>query len=125
MSAKFHFAQIRYQSRSARYSPALLDAWLERFPNLHVDTAFGDSRSVYARSGERHARYWNQMREWQEVIAAKPYRFLAGLDIGGDRMDRVWEWTAGLRAFLNSLPEPVREIVAYKASWKLLFNEML
>ena len=120
-----HFAQIRYQARSTRYSPALLNEWLERFPNLYVDTAFGDSRSVYPPSGERHARYWDQMREWQEVIAAKPYRFLAALDIGGDRMNRVGEWALGLRGFLNTLPDHVREIVAYKASWKLLFNEVL
>jgi hypothetical protein len=29
------------------------------------------------------------------------------------------------RAVLNSLPEPAQKIVAYKAAWKLLFNEEL
>jgi len=29
------------------------------------------------------------------------------------------------RAVLDSLPEAVRDIVAYKAAWKLLFNELL
>jgi hypothetical protein len=120
-----HFAQIRYQARSTRYSPALLHDWLQKYPNLYVDTAFGDARSVYPVSGEPHARYWGRMREWQAVIEAMPYRFLAALDIGGDRMHRLEEWARGLRDFLNTLPAPSREIVAYKASWKLLFNETL
>ena len=99
-----HFAQIRYQSRSTRYSPQFLDGWLEKFPNLYVDTAFGDALSVYQPSGERHARYWSRMREWNELIVARPYRFLAALDIGGDRMHRVEEWTRTLRDLLQTLP---------------------
>ena len=120
-----HFAQIRYSSRSTRYSPAFLSDWLDRFPNLYVDTAFGDSLSTYRPSGERHARFWSQVREWSELIVAKPYRFLAALDIGGDRMNRVEEWTRTLRSFLETLPPQTREIVAYKAGWKLLFGEQL
>jgi len=120
-----HLAQIRYQARSSRYSPQFLQAWLEKYPNLYIDTAFGDLRSVYQPSGERHARYWSQVRDWQAVIVERPYRFLAALDIGGDRMNRVEEWALNLRAFLNTLPSRVQEIVAYKASWQLLFNEEL
>lgn len=120
-----HFAQIRYQSRSTRYSPQFLDGWLEKFPNLYVDTAFGDALSVYQPSGERHARYWSRMREWNELIVARPYRFLAALDIGGDRMHRVEEWTRTLRDLLQTLPAETREIVAYKAAWRLLFAETL
>jgi hypothetical protein len=120
-----HLAQIRYQERSTRYSPAMLARWLERYPNLYVDTAFGDALSVYPLSAQRHARYWRQSGEWSELISAWPWRFLAALDIGGDRMDRIEAWTRNLRQFLQTLPEPVREIVAYKAAWKLLFNEEL
>jgi len=120
-----HFAQIRYQARSTRYSPELLDEWMEKFPNLYVDTAFGNALSVYQPSSERHARYWSHMREWNELIVSRPYRFLAALDIGGDRMHRVEEWTRTLRDFLQTLPADTREIVAYKAAWRLLFGEML
>jgi hypothetical protein len=90
-----------------------------------VDTAFGDALSVYQPSGERHARYWSRMREWNELIVARPYRFLAALDIGGDRMHRVEEWTRTLRDLLQTLPAETREIVAYKAAWRLLFAETL
>ena len=120
-----HLAQIRYQDRSTRYSPGMIAGWLAKHPNLYIDTAFGDLRSTYPPSGERHARFWAQQSQWVELITANPYRFLAALDIGGDRMDKIWEWTRNLRDFLNTLPDGVREVVAYKASWKLLFNEEL
>lgn len=118
-----HLAQIRYQQRSTRYGPALLARWLTQYPNLYIDTAFGDVLSSYPPSGERHARYWSHVKEWGELIAAHPYRFLAALDIGGDRMHRIEEWTRNLRYFLGTLPPPAHEVVAYKAAWKLLFNE--
>jgi hypothetical protein len=120
-----HLAQIRYQQRSSQYTPAMLEKWLNQYPNLYIDTAFGDSMSTYQPSGERHARYWANTREWGELIASKPYRFLAALDIGGDRMNRVEEWTRNLRYFLGTLPKQAQEIVAYKAAWRLLFNEEL
>lgn len=118
-----HLDQIRYGARASRYSPQLLADWLQKYPNLYVDTAFGDAQSVYPLSGERHAHYWRRMREWQELMVVHPYRFLAALDIGGDRMHRLEEWTRGLRTFLQTVPAQVREVVAYKAAWKLLFNE--
>ena len=120
-----HLAQIRYAQRSTRYSPAMLEQWLNQYPNLFIDTAFGNAASTYSPSGERHARYRTNAKEWGDLIAAKPYRFLAALDIGGDRMNRVEEWSRNLRNFLETLPQPVREIVAYKSAWKLLFNEEL
>lgn len=120
-----HLAQIRYQGRSSRYNPVLLGQWLERYPNLYVDTAFGDEMSLYPPSGERHARYWSEASAWGALIEQHPWRFLAALDIGGDRMHRVEEWTRTLRRFLGTLPQTVREIVAYKATWKLLFGEQL
>lgn len=120
-----HLAQIRYPQRSTRYNPTFVDGMLKKYPNLYIDTAFGDSLSTYAPSGARHATYWINTKEWSEVIASNPYRFLAALDIGGDRMDKVEEWTRTLRYFLATLPAPAQEIVAYKAAWKLLFNEEL
>ena len=118
-----HFAQIRYSARAPSYGPAYLRQLLERHPNVYVDTAFGGSNSLYQPSGERHARYWADRDGWREVIAAHPYRFLAALDIGGDRMDRLASWTRNLRDFLGELPSALAEVVAYKAAWKLLFGE--
>ena len=63
--------------------------------------------------------------EWIRLITAYPWRFLAAMDLGGDRMDELPEKNKTLRKFLENLPEDVREIVAYKAAWKLLFNEEL
>jgi hypothetical protein len=118
-----HLAQVRYSQRSTRYSPNMLAQWLNQYPQLYIDTAFGDALSNYPLSGERHARYWGNSKEWADLIASNPYRFLAALDIGGDRMNRIEEWTRNLRNFLGTLPSHVREIVAYKSAWKLLFHE--
>jgi Amidohydrolase len=119
-----HLAQIRYAARSSIYSPEYLGALLEKHKNLYIDTAFGTQRSQYPLSGELHARYWANQDAWNKLIIAKPYRFLAALDLGGDRIDRLGEWTQNLRFFLQQFPDEVAEIVAYKATWKLLFNEV-
>lgn len=118
-----HLAQIRYSSRSSIYSPEYVEKLLDTHKNLYLDTAFGDARSTYPLSGERHARYWGNQEKWNKLIIAKPYRFLAALDLGGDRIHKLGEWTQNLRFFLQTLPTETAEIVAYKAAWKLLFNE--
>ena len=118
-----HFAQIRYSSRSSIYSPEYLGTLLDKYKNLYVDTAFGDSRSIYPLSGEPHSRYWANQDAWNKLIIAKPYRFLAAIDLGGDRIEKLEDWAQKLRFFLKGLPEQTAEIVAYKAAWKLLFNE--
>lgn len=121
-----HVAQIRYSVRSTRYGAAYLRGLFAKHPNLYVDTAFGGPRSTYKPSGERHARIWDgaDIRpDWKELIAEFPYRFLAALDIGGDRTARLEEWVRGLRDFLDRVPAPARAIVAYGAGWKLLFGE--
>ena len=118
-----HFAQIRYGARAKRYGPGYLADLLGRHPNLYVDTAFGGPNSVYQPSGERHARYWSDTKGWLELIEAQPYRFLAALDIGGDRMNGLDAWSANLRRFLDTIPGKARRIVAYGAAWKLLFGE--
>jgi hypothetical protein len=126
-----HLAQIRYQRRSTIYGPEYVRRLLESHPNLYFDTAFGGPASLYPSSNEPHARVWDRESgrgirpDWAAVIAAHPYRFLAALDIGGDRMDQVGEPTKVLRQFLEAVPAPEREIVAHKAAWKLLFNEEL
>lgn len=38
-------------------------------------------------------------------------------------MDRLGEHMDVLRRFLDALPPGAREIAAYRAAWKLLFNK--
>lgn len=64
-----------------------------------------------------------EFSSWNKLIISNPYRFLAAIDIGGDRIDKLGEWTQNLRYFLGTLPEKTAEIIAYRAAWKLLFNE--
>ena len=123
-----HLAQIRYSGRSKVYGPAYVRGLLEKYPNLYIDVAFGDNFSLYPGSGEYHARVWDGgavKKEWMELIVQHPWRFLAAFDLGGDRQDQLAEYNANLRKFLNQIPEPERQIVAYKAAWKLLFGEEL
>lgn len=123
-----HLAQIRYSQRSSVYGPAYLRGLLEKYPNLYIDLAFGDPFSTYPGSGEQHARVWSGgavKAEWVALIEQHPWRFLAAFDLGGDRQEQLAEYNRNLRKFLNQIPEPAREIIAYRAAWKLLFNETL
>lgn len=125
-----HLAQIRYSNRSTIYGPAYVRKLIGSYPNLYFDTAFGAPGSVYPASGEFHATIWDRQaggikKEWAELINDHPWRFLAALDIGGDRMDNLSGHAQTLRRFLEALPPKAAEIVAYKAAWKLLFKEEL
>lgn len=125
-----HLAQIRYASRSTIYGPDYVRRLIETYPNLYFDVAFGGPDSVYPGSREHHARIWDRakggiLKEWSDLISHYPWRFLAAMDLGGDRQDQVLEHAQRLRMFLSYLPENAREIVAYKAAWKLLFGEDL
>jgi len=125
-----HLAQIRYSSRALAYNPTYIRKLIEIHPNLYFDLAFGGPDSKYPGSDEYHARVWNHAtgkvkQEWVDLIADHPWRFLAAFDLGGDRMDELPEKADIFRQFMKNLPEPCREIVAYKAAWKLLFNEEL
>lgn len=62
---------------------------------------------------------------WIDLITDYPYRFLAALDVAGDRVDHVSKNTLTLRAFIDNLPKETQEVVAYKAAWKLLFSEYI
>jgi predicted TIM-barrel fold metal-dependent hydrolase len=124
-----HLAQIRFSARGRTYGAVYLRDLLAKHPNLYIDVAFGGPNSIYRPSNERHARVWDSSgdirREWRDLIVEQPYRFLAALDIGGDRMERVEEWMKTLRRFLDGLPGPTRAIVAHGAAWKLLFGETI
>ncbi len=122
-----HLAQIRYLERTQKYSANYVEGLIKKFPNLYFDTAFGDASSLYKPSGQRHARVWTAdgeiKKEWLDLLVAYPQRFLAALDLGGDRMDRVRDWNFTLRGFLRKLPSETQHQVAYRSAWKILFNE--
>jgi hypothetical protein len=122
-----HLAQIRYQRRSTIYGPDYVRKLLETHPGLYIDTAFGGPNAVYPASGEHQARVWGPgghvRHEWAELIHDHPWRFLAALDLGGDRMNEVEEKMHDKRRFLGDLDEETARTVAYRAGWKLLFGE--
>ena len=123
-----HLGQVRYGDRAKKYSPGYVRDLMTKYPNLYFDLAFGGPHSIYPGSNEYHARVWDRStrgvkKEWVDLISDYPWRFLAALDLGGDRMGDLPDDVKTLRRFLESLPRSVEEIVAYKASWKLLFDE--
>lgn len=122
-----HLAQVRYLERAPSYSPAYVEGLIGKFPNLYFDTAFGGSNSVYPLSGQRHARVWADngtiRKDWLDLLVAYPQRFLAALDLGGDRMHRIQEWDLNLRTFLRQLPRDTQHQIAYRSAWKLLFGK--
>lgn len=122
-----HVGQIRYQERSTRYGPVYLDSLLSRCPNLYLDTAFGDARSVYPLSRQRHSRVWAEdstlQPAWRDLMAARANRFLSALDLGSDRLDRIQEYDQKHRYFLGCLPAEVRQQVAFGTAWQLMFGE--
>lgn len=123
-----HLGQVRYAKRAKKYGPDYVRKLIEKYPNIYFDLAFGDANSVYPGSGEHHARVWKKSgggveQFWIDLITDYPYRFVAALDIGGDRMDHLAGDVRTLRAFMDCLPQKTREVVAYKAAWKLLFDE--
>lgn len=122
-----HVAQVRYAERASAYNASYAEGLIKRFANLYFDTAFGDARSVYPLSGQRHARVWADngsiRSDWLNLFVTYPQRFLAALDLGGDRMHRIREWDTNLRSFLKALPEETAHHIGYKSAWKLLFNE--
>ena len=70
---------------------------------------------------KRDGRVWTDAA--RGILSVDLWRFLAALDLGGDRMDRLGEHMDVLRRFLDGLPPGAREITAYRAAWRLLFNE--
>ena len=63
--------------------------------------------------------------EWERLFIAHPWRFLAALDTGSDRGADGPMKADVMNRILLELPPEVRPIVAYKAAWKLLFDETL
>jgi len=117
-----HLAQVRYSSKAKSYGSDYIRKMIEKYPNIYFDPAFGDADSVYPGSNENHARVWGDSgrvkQAWVDLITDYPYRFVAALDIGGDRVDHVSRNTRKRRNLINILPKKTQEIVAYKAAFK-------
>lgn len=123
-----HLAQMRYQGRNTIYGPGYVRKLIEQYPDLYFDLFSGPPRNPYPLSNEYPGKYWDHATgrlapEWAKLIADHPWRFMTALDLNPFIMASFSRKVAMQRAVLDSLPEPVREIVAYKAAWKLLFNE--
>lgn len=123
-----HLAQMRYQGRNTRYGPDYVRKLIEQYPNLYFDLFSGPPDHIYAGSGEYPGKYWDRSAgrlksEWVKLISDYPWRFMVALDLNPFIMHNFSLKVAIQRAVLSSLPESKREIVAYKAAWKLLFNE--
>lgn len=123
-----HLAQMRFQNRNTRYNPDYVRSLIEKHPNLYFDLFSGPPDHVYPSNGEYPGRYWDRATgrlkpEWAALIAEHPWRFMVALDLNPFIMQGFSRKVAMQRAVLDSLPESVQEIVAYKAAWKLFFNE--
>ncbi len=123
-----HLAQMRYQGRNTLYGPDYVRKLIEQHPNLYFDLFSGPPDHIYPASGEYPGRYWDRSTgklkpEWAKLIADHPWHFMVALDLNPFVMKNFSRKVAIQRAVLGSLPVSVREIVAYKAAWKLLFNE--
>lgn len=123
-----HLAQMRYQGRNTIYGPDYVRKLIERYPNLYFDLFVGPPRNPYPLSKEYPGKYWDHqsgklLPEWAKLIADHPWRFMTALDLNPFIMEAFSRKVGMQRAVLDSLPPAVREIVAYKAAWKLLFNE--
>ncbi len=125
-----HLAQMRYQDRNTIYGPDYVRKLIEQHPNLYFDLFAGPPDHIYPGSKEYPGKYWDRTTgrlkpEWAKLIADHPWRFMTALDLNPFIMNEFSRKVGMQRAVLDSLPEPAREIVAYKAAWKLLFNEDL
>lgn len=121
-----HGSRVRFRARAGSYGPDYVRRLLRDHPNLYFDLA------SYLQPSYPGANYWKDpvahdrmKKEWVRLISDYPWRFMAALDLGGDRMAAPSLWIIPEMAMLQALPKETREIVAYKAAWKLLFREDL
>jgi predicted TIM-barrel fold metal-dependent hydrolase len=123
-----HLSQMRYQARNTFYGAGYVRKLIEQYPNLYFDLFVGPPGNPYPLSNEEPGKYWDLATgklkpEWAKLIADHPWRFMIALDLNPFIMQRFARKVGMQRAVLDSLPASVRDIVAYKAAWKLLFNE--
>lgn len=126
-----HVGRVREPSRSNIYELAYVRRLLERYPNLYFDISAVGPGNHYVGNGQLDNQVFDHAtrklrKEWAQLIIDRPWRFLAAIDLGPDRVEKLEVKVGGLRRnFLNALPRKTAEIVAYKGAWKLLFGEDL
>lgn len=128
-----HAGRVRRPEQAPRFVARwsqTLRRLLEEHPNLYLDISSVEKEQVYPLNGPPTSLWWDpaskrMKAEGVRLVCDHPWRFLAALDIGRDRGFRAGDIARKAKAFLMALPSPAREIVAYKAAWKLLFNEEL
>ncbi|MCX5795440.1 MAG: amidohydrolase family protein [Elusimicrobia bacterium] len=125
-----HVGRVRYPARAARYGADYLRALMAKHPNLYFTLAGSDFDQFYPPTNEFCSVLWDRKTghlkpEWSRLIAENPWRFLVGFNLNSSRMTTLRACAAQQRRLLGELPPEVREIVAYKAAWKLLFREEL
>jgi hypothetical protein len=93
-------------------SPESIAPMLKKYPRLYADLAF---RSDYASGGDLDPA-------WRKLFEQFPDRFLAGTDtFTPERWSYVGEYANWMRSWLNKLPSPLREKLAY-ANGEALFK---
>lgn len=125
-----HLGRVRDPSKTKRYGPAYVRGLLERFPNLYFDVASTNFYQYYPPTDELCSTLWDPSTrrlkpEWAKLIADYPWRFLMAFDLGGNRTTYLRSPALQGRELLGNLPPAVRDIVAYRAAWRLLFHEDL
>jgi predicted TIM-barrel fold metal-dependent hydrolase len=123
-----HLSQMRYHDRNTIYGPGYVRKLIEQYPNLYFDLFVGPPRNPYPLSNNYPGTYWDHdtgklAPEWAKLIADHPWRFMTALDLNPFVMESFTRKVRIQRTVLEGLPASVREIVAYKAAWKLLFKE--
>lgn len=123
-----HVGRVRDPSKTRRYGPEYLRGLLQRHPNLYFDLAATEFYQYYPPTDEFCSTLWDQAThrlkpEWERLIADYPWHFLMAFDLGANRTSYLYSPARQGRVLLGALPPEVRDIVGYKAAWKLLFHE--
>ncbi|MCX5796087.1 MAG: sulfatase [Elusimicrobia bacterium] len=114
-------------AEAAARSAVLARGLLERHPNLYLDLSLRavgrgapeDLRDPYLAADGR------LYPGWKRLIEQQPWRFLSALGIYPRTMAQLPGAVARQRDILGQLAPEARAIVAYKAAWRLLFDEDL
>ena len=128
-----HAGRVRRPEKAPHFTAhwsATMRRLLEEHANLYFDVAAVDPYQRYPLNGPSVSLWWDlpsrrMKRDGRELVSDYTWRFLAALDQGFDRATAAPNKADQLIHFLGSLPPRVREIVAYRAAWKLLFGEEL
>jgi len=114
-------------AEAAARSAVLARGLLERHSNLYLDLSLravnrgapgGLPDPYLAADGRLYPG-------WKLLIEEQPWRFVSALGIFPHTMGRLSGAAARQRDILGQLAAEARAIVAYKAAWKLLFDEEL